>query len=104
MQRALNARGFPVSRHKARKLMREAGITVRYRKKYQVTTDSNHKQPVFANVLARRFSATAPDQACVSNITYIWTRDGWLYLAVVVDLFSRRVVGWSTGSRRQRRN
>ncbi len=75
--------------------MREAGITVRYPKKYKVTTNSNHPQPVFANVLERQFSATGPDQAYVSDITYVWTQDGWLYLAVVVDLFSRRDVGWS---------
>lgn len=103
MQRALRALGYPVSRQKARKLMQEAGVTVRYRKKYKVTTNSNHKQPVFENVLDRQFSATGPDQAYVSDITYIWTPDGWLYLAVVIDLFSRRVVGWSMSSRMKTR-
>jgi transposase InsO family protein len=99
MKRALNALGYPVGRRKARRLMREAGITVRYRKKYKVTTNSNHRQPVFENVLDRQFSASGPDQAYVSDITYIWTQEGWLYLAVVIDLFSRRVVGWSMSSR-----
>jgi len=99
MKRALGALGFPVSRQKARKLMREADIAVRYRKKYKATTNSKHKQPVFENVLDRQFSTQAPDQAYVSDITYLWTQEGWLYLAVVVDLFSRRVVGWSMGSR-----
>jgi transposase InsO family protein len=99
MKRALNAMGYPVGRRKARSLMREAGIRVRYRKKYKVTTNSNHKQPVFDNVLSRNFAASAPDQAYVSDITYVWTREGWLYLTVFIDLFSRRVVGWSMSSR-----
>lgn len=99
MRRALNALGYPVGRRQARSLMREAGIPVLYRKKYKVTTNSNHAQPVFDNVLARDFAIDTPDQATVSDITYIWTQAGWLYLAVVIDLFSRRVVGWSMGSR-----
>ncbi len=99
MKRALRALGYPMSRQKTRKLMREAGITARYRKKYKVTTNSNHTQPVFENVLDRKFSATGPDQAYVADITYVWTQEGWIYLAVVIDLFSRRVVGWSMSSR-----
>lgn len=99
MQRALNALGYPVGRRKTRSLMREANVMVRYRKKYKVTTNSNHKKPVFENVLNREFSPAAPDRAYVSDITYIWTQEGWLYLAVVIDLFSRKVVGWSMGSR-----
>lgn len=99
MRHALNALGHPVGRRKARSLMREAGVKARYRKKYKVTTNSDHKQPVFDNVLARDFTTVEPDQAYVTDITYIWTREGWLYLAVFIDLFSRRVVGWSMGSR-----
>lgn len=99
MQRALNALGYPVGRRKTRSLMREANVIVRYRKKYKVTTNSNHKKPVFENVLNREFSPSAPDRAYVSDITYIGTQEGWLYLAVVIDLFSRKVVGWSMGSR-----
>lgn len=99
MKRALNALGYPIGRHKARSLMREAGVQVRYRKKYKVTTNSNHKQPVFDNVLSRDFTVSAPDRAYVSDITYIWTQEGWLYLTVFIDLFSRRVVGWSMSSR-----
>ena len=79
--------------------MREADVKARYRKKFKVTTNSDHKQPVFDNVLARDFSAAEPDQAYVGDITYIWTREGWLYLAVFIDLFSRRIVGWSMASR-----
>lgn len=99
MKKALNALGFPVSRNKARKLMREAGVQVRHRKKYKVTTNSNHKQPVFDNVLERQFDVSQPDQVYASDITYVWTPEGWLYLAVVMDLCSRKVVGWSRGSR-----
>ena len=99
MRRALNALGYPVGRRKARSLMREAGVRARYRKKYKVTTDSNHKKPIFENVLERQFTAARPDQAYVSDITYVWTQEGWLYLTVFIDLFSRRVVGWSMSSR-----
>jgi putative transposase len=103
MKRALNALGYPVGRRKARSLMREAVVKARYRKKYKVTTNSNHKQPVFDNVLDRDFDAAGPDQAYVSDITYIWTQEGWLYLAVFIDLFSRRIVGWSMSSRMKAR-
>ena len=99
MKKALGALSYPVSRNKARKLMKEAGVTVRYRKKYKVTTNSNHKQPVYDNVLERGFDVAQPNQAYVADITYLWTQEGWLYLAVVMDLYSRRVVGWSMGSR-----
>ena len=99
MKKALNALGFPVTRGKAKKLMKEAGVKVRSRKKFKVTTNSNHKQPVFENVLDRGFVVKEPDIAYVQDITYIWTQEGWLYLAVVIDLFSRKVVGWSMGSR-----
>ncbi len=99
MKAALNALGYPVSRSKARKLMREAGVQVRHRKKYKVTTDSNHKQPVFDNLLDRQFDVSQPDQVYVSDITHLWTREGWLYLAVVIDLYSRKVVGWSMSTR-----
>jgi len=78
MKHALNALGYPVGRRKARSLMREAGVKARYRRKFKVTTNSDHKQPVFDNVLARDFSAAEPDQVYVGDITYIWTREGWL--------------------------
>jgi len=99
MQQALNALGYAVGRRRTRSLMREAGVQARYRKKYKVTTNSNHKQPLFDNVLDRQFDVAEPDQAYVSDITYIWTQEGWLYLTVFIDLFSRRVVGWSMSPR-----
>jgi len=99
MKKALNILGYPVSRNKARKLMREAGVQVRHRKKFKVTTNSNHKQPVFDNLLNRKFDVAQTDHAYVADVTYIWTQEGWLYLAVVIDLCSRKVVGWSMSSR-----
>ena len=99
MKRALNSLGYPVGKQRTRALMKEADVSVRRRRKYKVTTNSDHQQPVFDNVLSRDFDAQKPDQAYVSDITYIWTQEGWLYLAVVIDLFSRKVVGWSMSSR-----
>lgn len=95
MKSALGALGYPVGRNKAKNLMQEAGVQARYRKKYKVTTDSNHKKPVFENVLSRQFVTNGPDRAYVGDISYIWTQEGWLYLAVVIDLFSRKIVGWN---------
>lgn len=99
MRNALNALGYPIGIRKTKRLMREAGVFVRYRKKYKVTTNSKHSKPLFENVLNRQFRVTEPDRAYVSDITYINTQEGWLYLAVVIDLFSRKVVGWSMSSR-----
>lgn len=99
MKKALNVLGFPVSRNKARKLMQEAEVKARQRKKFKVTTNSNHKQPVFENLLERQFDVSRIDRVYASDVTYIWTQEGWLYLAVVIDLCSRKVVGWSMSSR-----
>lgn len=79
--------------------MREANVFVRYKKKYRVTTNSNHKKPVFENILNRQFKVSEPDKTYVSDITYVWTYEGWLYLTVIIDLFSRKVVGWDMSSR-----
>jgi len=99
MKKAMNILGYPISRDKARALMREAGVRVRQRKKYKVTTNSNHKQPVYDNLLQREFNVAQVDQVYAADVTYIWTQEGWLYLAVVMDLCSRKVVGWSMSSR-----
>jgi len=99
MRAALGAMSYPVSRNKARRLMKEAGVLAKRRKKFKVTTDSNHAKPLFDNVLDRDFAPNGSDQAYVQDITYIWTQEGWLYLATVIDLYSRRIVGWSMGSR-----
>jgi len=73
--------------------MRYGSLIAVHKNKFRVTTDSKHNLPVWSNVLNRDFSASAPDRAYVSDITYIWTREGWLYLATVIDLYSRGVVG-----------
>ena len=92
---ALRANGLQVGRYRARKLMRSNDLQARWVRKFVHTTDSRHELPVAANVLARRFRPERPNEAWASDITYIRTRSGWLYLAVVLDLFSRRIVGWA---------
>lgn len=79
--------------------MRESGVKVRHRKKFKVTTNSNHKQPVFDHLVKRQFYVPQKDQVYVADVTYIWTQEGWLYLAVIIDLYSHKVVGWSMSSR-----
>ena len=97
--RELRTRGVRCDKARVERLMRENEITPPRKKKYRVTTDSNHKNPVAPNVLQRDFTSPAPNRRWVSDITYVWTWAGWLYLAVVLDLFSRRVVGWAMDSR-----
>ena len=99
IQKSLNALSFPVSRRKTAQLMKEANVWVRYKKKYKATTNSEHNKPIYANELEQHFDVQQPDQAWVQDITYIWTSEGWLYLAIVIDLYSRKVVGWSMGTR-----
>jgi len=93
--RELRARGVRCSRARVERLMREAGITPPRRRRFRKTTDSDHALPVAENLLDRDFSSSVPNQRWVTDITYIWTLEGWLYLAVVLDLFSRRIVGWA---------
>ena len=95
----LRREGVRVSRKRVARLMREAGLRAKGRRKYKATTDSNHAQPVAPNLLQRDFHAERPDAVWVSDITYIWTRQGWMYLAVILDLYSRKVVGWSLAER-----
>lgn len=87
--------GLRVGRKRVARLMRQRGITALPRKRWRCTTDSNHSFAVADNVLDRNFVVDAPDRVWVTDITYVWTWEGWLYLAVVLDLFSRRVVGWA---------
>lgn len=95
MTEEIRSRGFPASKARVERLMRENGIRARHKRRYRVTTDSKHRLPVAPNLLERNFAPTAPNQVFTSDITYIWTDEGWLYLAVVLDLFNREVVGWS---------
>ena len=100
MAKQLQDDGFAVGRYKARRLMRQATVTVeRPKKRGPVTTDSRHSYAVAPNVLARQFDVEQPDQVWVGDITYIWTTEGWLYLAVLLDLYSRKVVGWALSHR-----
>ncbi len=75
--------------------MQEAGVQVKSRKQFKVTANSNHTQPLFDNILNRDFAPKGLNQADVQDMTYLWTQQGWLYLATVIDLYPRRVVGWS---------
>jgi putative transposase len=95
MVRELRARGFPASKPRVERLMRENGIRARHKRRYKATTDSKHNLPVAANLLDRNFSPAGPNQAWSADLTYIWTDEGWLYLAIVMDLFNREIVGWS---------
>jgi putative transposase len=99
MAKALQDEGYQVGRHKVRRLMKEAGVSVRRRttRKPQ-TTDSRHGYGVAPNVLGREFDVAQPNAAWAGDITYLWTQEGWLYLAVLLDLYSRKVVGWSLSS------
>jgi len=95
VQRELVAQGFEAGRNRVARQMRSMGLVARRPKRFRRTTDSSHDHPVAANVLNRDFAVEGPNQAWVTDITYLWTREGWLYLAVVLDLFARRVVGWA---------
>ena len=95
MTAELNARGHACAENTVAKLMREHGIRAKAPKRFARTTDSRHDLPVFENVLDRAFEPDGPNMAWAADITYLPTREGWLYLAVVEDLFSRMVVGWS---------
>lgn len=94
----LNARGFDVSRPRVARLMKQNGIRAVHAKKFVVTTDSKHKYPVVENKLDRNFTAENKGEAWVSDITYIRTLKGWLYLTVIIDLFDRKVIGWALSS------
>ncbi len=95
MVRELRARGFPASKARVERLMQENGIKAKHKRRFKVTTDSKHSLPIAPNLLERNFTPTAPNQVWTSDITYLWTDEGWLYLAITLDLFNREVVGWS---------
>jgi len=98
----LKSRGIPVSRDRVKRLMKANGIRAKHKRRYKATTDSKHEMPVAPNLLERQFVTSAPDQAWTADITYIPTREGWLYLAVVMDLYTRMIVGWSMDGRMTR--
>ena len=94
---AMQARQIFIGRYKVRRLMREANIKPVWKRKFVSTTDSKHNLPVAENLLNRQFNPAEPNQAWTSDITYIRTRTGWLYLAVVMELYSRKIIGWAMG-------
>ena len=95
----LRARGFRVGKTRVERLMHEHGIRARHKRRFKATTDSKHGLPVAANLLERNFAPAAPNRVWSADLTYVWTDEGWLYLAVVLDLFNREVVGWAIKSR-----
>lgn len=95
----LNNAGIPAGRGMVSRLMRKNGIKSRVKKKYKATTDSNHNLPVAENILNREFTADSRDKKWLSDITYIWTNEGWLYLAGIFDVFDGAIVGWAMDSR-----
>lgn len=94
----LQKQGHNIGIYAARSLMRKANIVCKQRRRYRVTTDSNHVLPIAENVLNRDFTVKSPNKAWVADITYLWTQEGWIYIAAVLDLFSRRIVGWAIDS------
>jgi putative transposase len=95
----LESDGETVSRQRIRRLMSKNNLVSKHKKKFRITTTSDSKLPVADNLLNRNFKVAGPDQVYVGDITYVWTHEGWLYLAVMIDLFSRAVVGWSLSKR-----
>jgi len=97
--RALKQAGETVGKNRVARLMRAQGLRAKAAKKYKATTNSNHKLPVAPNLLEQNFEASKLDEKYVTDITYIWTEEGWLYLATVMDLYSRMLIGWSLSER-----
>lgn len=95
MHRELQGRGHRIGLRRVERLMRENGIRARHKRRFKATTDSRHSMPVADNLLARNFTPAAPNRVWTGDITYIQTGEGWLYLAIVLDLFNREIVGWS---------
>ena len=102
MTRELRDQGLAVGRRRTARLMRDNGMRARQRRCFKRTTDSEHAWPVAPNLLDLDFTATVPNQKWSADISYVWTREGWLYLAIVMDLFSRRIIGWSVSDRLHR--
>lgn len=99
LMKQLRKEGFEIGRYRVRMLMKKLGLVVKRKKRFVLTTDSNHGLAVAENVLNRDFTPTMKNRVWTTDITYIWTLQGWVYLAVVIDLYSRRVVGWRIGRR-----
>ena len=96
---ALVKQGHRIGEHRVARLMRQNGIRAKTVKKWRATTQSNHRLPVAQNTLNRQFMVEAPNRVWAGDLTSVWTTEGWLYLAVLLDLYSRRVIGWAMGHR-----
>lgn len=103
VQRELQKKGRRVGKKRIERLMRCEGIRARQRRRFRATTDSKHADPIAPNILDRQFTVEAPNTTWVTDVTYVWTHEGWLYLAAILDLCSRRVVGWAVGPNNDRR-
>jgi putative transposase len=98
----LRARGVRVGKKRVERLMREGGIAAKRKRRFRRTTDSNHQDPIAPNVLDRKFHVEGTNRVWVTDVTYIWSLEGWLYLAAILDLCSRRVVGWAVSATNDR--
>jgi transposase InsO family protein len=99
IQNVLQDEGIRCGKQRISRLMKERKLEAKGKKRFRVTTNSKHSHPVAENVLERNFSPLKPNQVWAGDITYLWTQEGWMYLAVFMDLYSRRVVGWATSKR-----
>jgi len=99
MVRQLRLEGEQIGRFKVRRLMRQLGLKAKMRRRFKVTTESRHSFPVASNILDRRFDTKKPNAVWTTDISYVWSQEGWLYLAVVMDLYSRQIVGWAVDNR-----
>jgi len=95
----LREEGFDIGRYRVQKLMKILGLKVKHKRRFKVTTNSKHPFPVAENILNRQFNPVAANRVWGTDITYVWTQEGWIYLAIVIDLYSRRVVGWCIDKR-----
>jgi len=102
VHRELREEGELVSRKTVAALMQKEGLVARSKKRFRATTDSKHNDPIAPNLLKRKFTREAKNEVWVTDVTAIWTAEGWLFLAVMLDLFSRRVVGWATSATNDR--
>jgi len=94
---ALVKQGHRIGEHRVARLMRQDGIRAKTVKKWRPTAQSQHRFPVAANTLNRQFTVESPNRVWAGDLTYVWTTEGWLYLAVILDLYSRLVIGWAMG-------
>ncbi len=95
VEEELRRRGIVINHKRLARLLRKYGLNARIRRRHIVTTESGHSFPVYENILARNFSAAYPGDKWVSDITYLWTTSGWMYLTIVLDLFDRKIIGWA---------